>query len=289
MSLVYITKASMNLIVRSLRNKKNNISREYILSDIARDLSDEGIFSEKDINEILNTYELRDIYYTKMILKDFQQLLNSIEDNRNSISKFVEEENKKFAYSVKAPSYHMNESCEWKNKSFDNIEIPKQCVSDENNEIKIRSWIKRNSSLAFEELNKKFIYEFNCSEGLKQVSLKNSGTTDMENYRIEFKEKAKQCRLQLRFLLDGELGDKIANYRYAPEYKVENIVKYEHDPKLHKPILDFHAAKAELQKILFNFYKNKFNVDLSFNQSILDSIGFNPCKGRVCRGFSSNA
>jgi len=278
MSLVYITKASMNLIVRSLRNKKSSISRDYILSDLAKDLLEEDIFSEKDINEILNTHELRDIYYTKMILKDFQQLLDSIEDNKNSITKFIEEENKKFAYSVKAPSYHLSESCEWKNKSFDNIEIPKQCVSNENNEIKIRAWIKRNNTLGFEELNKKFINEFNCSEGLKQVSLKNSGTTDMENYRIEFKEKANKCRVQLRFLLDGELGDKIANYRYAPGYKVENIVKYEQNPKLHKPILDFHTAKAELQNILFNFYKNKFNVDLSFNHSILDSIGFNPCR-----------
>ena len=277
----------MNLIVRSLRNKKNNISREYIISDIARDLAEEGIFSKEDINDILNTHELRDIYYSKMILKDFQQLLDNIEGNKNSITKFVEEENKKSAYSVKAPSYHRSKECEWKNKSFDNIEIPKKCLSNENNEIKIRAWINRNSTLAFEELNKKFSYEFNCSEGLKQVSLKNSGTTDMENYRVEFKEKANKCRLQLRFLLDGELGDKIANYRYAPQYKVENIVKHEHNSELHKPILDFHTAKSELQKILFNFYKNKFNVDLSFDNSILDSLGFNPCRGRACRGFSS--
>lgn len=76
MSLVYITNASINLITRSLRKKKNNISRDYITSDIADDLSEEGIFSKQDINEILNTNELRDIYYTKMILKDFQKLLN---------------------------------------------------------------------------------------------------------------------------------------------------------------------------------------------------------------------
>ena len=59
---------------------------------------------------------------------------------------------------------------------------------------------------------------------------------------------------------------------------MEDIVKYEKDSELHKPILDFHTAKKELQTILLNFYQKKFNADLSFDKSILDSVGFNACR-----------
>jgi len=278
MVLVYITNASMSLIVKSLRNK-NKFTRDYIVSNIFDDLREDKIFTQSDLNDIFNTHELQDIYNMKMLLKDFQNLLESISGNKDIVTQYVNSENLKYAFTVKAPAYHKMSSCEWMKKNFYNIEIPKNCLSVEKNEIKVREWIKKNEQLLFDELNAKFIKDFECPEGLKKIDLKNSGATTQDNYIVGlYQERAKKNRLQLRFLLDSELGSKISRYKFAPIYKVENIVKYEKDASLHNPIIDFHSAKTEMKEILLDFYKNKYNTDLSFEKSILDSIGFNKCR-----------
>ena len=59
-----------------------------------------------------------------MVLKDFSNLLETIQNNKNLISDFVNIQNDKYAYNVKEPSYHNDTNCQWMNKSFHNIEIP---------------------------------------------------------------------------------------------------------------------------------------------------------------------
>ena len=82
----------------------------------------------------------------------------------------------------------------------------------------------------------------------------------------------------LRFLLDNDLSKKIANLRYAPSYKVKDIVKKEPE-EVRNNIVEFHSAKFELQKSINSYYMDKNNIDLSFEKDILDSIGFAPCRG----------
>ena len=278
MSLVYITNASMNLIVKSLQTKKNDFTSNDIVSNIANDLEEDG-FSKKDLNEFFNKSELKDIYNRKMVLKDFEGMLNDIDNNLDTIAMKIREENQKYAYKIKAPSYHFDKFCKWKDSSFNNIKIPTECLSDKNNETIVRQWLKNYQQLEFYELNNKFMQEFNCQEGLKKISLENSGTINFDNYKVNFKEKLKDKKIQLKFLLNGELGDKIANYRYAPKYKIKTLVKYEKDINAKQPILDYHTAKYKLQQIIYNFYQHKYNMDLSFNKGILDAIGFRQCNG----------
>jgi len=122
-------------------------------------------------------------------------------------------------------------------------------------------------------VNNKFMQEFNCQKGLKKVSLENSGTIDFDNYKIHFKSKFKDKKVQLKFLLNGELGDKIANYRYALKYKVKDLVQYERI-NVKQQILDYHTVIYKLQQIIYSFYQYKYNIDLSFNKKILDVIWF---------------
>ncbi|CAA6804478.1 MAG: Unknown protein [uncultured Sulfurovum sp.] len=63
----------------------------------------------------------------------------------------------------------------------------------------------------------------------------NSGHKNFENKKVELdlEEKIKNKYTQLRFYFDFEFADKLQKYRYAPEYKVENIISTEKDTRLH--------------------------------------------------------
>lgn len=278
MSVVYITNASMKHIVRSLRNKKY-ISRDDIIKNIANDFIEDDFITADDLDTFLSTIEMKDIYIRKMVLKDFEALLKTINENQNNIDTFVKNANDQYVYKIKEPAYHLNQNCNWMNQSFHNIRIPEECLTDLHTKEKFNSWINDQKNISFEELNIKFKKEFNCPKGLKEINLKNSGRAKIDNYNIELNlhEEIKKKRLQLRFLLNEDIGKKIRNYRYAPKFKIDGMIENENN----KPIKDFHSAKDELQKLLYNFYQKKYNIDLSFKSHVLDSIGF-----RLCRGCS---
>ena len=210
-----------------------------------------------------------------MALKNFGSVVNDIQKNKEIIKENTTNQNKKYVYEVKAPSYHVDKSCKWMHSNFKNIKIPQDCLDDTQNEKIVREWIEENKQLSFQELNSLFMKKFNCSKGLEQVDIENSGSSNFENYKINFRAESKKCRLQLRFLLDGEFGKKVANHRYMPEYKLKKLG----DNPINQPIIEFHEAKAKFEKIVVSFYQNKYNVDLGFDRNLLDAIGFKACRG----------
>jgi hypothetical protein len=278
---VYITNASMKQISKSLRTKKTFITRDEMLENIIEDSELSSLISKEQFNEIFNNNDLKDFYFMKMMLKDFGTLITTIQGNKNIITDYINNQNKIYAYQVKAPAYHSNTSCQWMNKSFNNIHIPQNCLSDEKTEQKVKEWIYTHKNLSFEEINEKFKIEFNCKEGLEKVSRDNSGLTDFENNEIGaiFQTEIKNKYKQLKFFLDGDFANKVANFRYASSFKIKDILKNDNDKESHQAILDFHTVKNMLQTIIFDFYKSKYNAELSFEDTILDSIGFNQCKG----------
>ena len=281
MSKVYITNASMKQISKSLRTKKTFITRDEMLENIIEDSELSSLVSKEQFNEIFNNNDLKDFYFMKMMLKDFGTLITTIQGNKNIITDYINNQNKIYAYQVKAPAYHSNTSCQWMNKSFNNIHIPQNCLSDEKTEQKVKEWIYTHKNLSFEEINEKFKIEFNCKEGLEKVSRDNSGLTDFENNEIGaiFQTEIKNKYKQLKFFLDGDFANKVANFRYASSFKIKDILKNDNDKESHQAILDFHTVKNMLQTIIFDFYKSKYNAELSFEDTILESIGFNQCKG----------
>ena len=281
MSNVYITNASLNQISKSLRGKKTRVSRNSIIEDLSSDFDSDSIISQDSLHNIFNSNELQEIYYMKMLLKDFAKLLDTIQDNKNIITKFIKSQNSKYAYDVKAPSYHRETSCQWMNKSFHNIEIADKCINNEKMKKEAKDWLYQNKNLSFEELNKQFKLKFNCSQGPTLIDRKNSGHIDIDNQKLEleFNQNIKSKYVQLCLFFDSEYSEKVKNYKYAPNFKINNILKNDTDVNSHKNILDFHDIKQELKYILFNFYKTKYNAELLFESTILDSIGFNSCRG----------
>lgn len=284
MAMVYITNASMNLISKSLRTKNTSTNRDDMLETIIEDTELSTLISKEQFNELFNNIDLKDFYFLKMMLKDFGQLITTIQGNKTIVTEYINTQNKRYAYQVTAPAYHTNSSCEWMHKNFNNIQIPQNCLSDAQTEQNAKEWININKNLPFEELNAKFKIEFNCEEGLEEISRENSSSTDFENIKLEvtFQKEMKAKYTQLRFFLDGDFAKKVANFKYAPSFKIKDVLKNDKDEEAHQTILDFHTVKDMVKKIIFDFYKSKYNAKLSFEDTILDSIGFKKCNAKEC-------
>lgn len=281
MSTVYITNASLKQISKSLRLKGATISREKMTESISSDFGVDDVVTADILNDIFNNFDLKDMYFMKMVLKDFAMLLDEIQGNKQVIKEYIDNSNRKYVTKVKAPSYHKDNTCQWMSKSFFNIEIPLECLDNKEIEQKVKVWLEKNKHLEFCKLNEEFKIQFNCPKGLSKVARENSGSAffNNQNIEIEFNSKVKSKYRQLRFFLNGEFAEKVANTKYAPNFKIISYLEKDSDTKSHKTILDFHSVKETLKNIIFDFYKVKYNNELKFEATILDQIGFNTCKG----------
>ena len=84
---VYITNASLNMIFKSLRNKKISLSREQLVSHISSDFENEfeGTSFYDNMYSIFNTIELKEIYFEGMVLKNISKVIDESEGNKNII------------------------------------------------------------------------------------------------------------------------------------------------------------------------------------------------------------
>ena len=288
MATVYITNASLNLISRSVQKKVKKLNRMEMIESIMEGFSDVVGITKDDLHKIFENDDLKSIYFTHLILKDFGILMNELDDNKMFVSKYIEEQNKHFAYEVKVPAYHKNKECQWMKKNFTNIQIPEKCITDKIMHTEAKKWISANKALAFHELNNQFKTRFNCLEGLILVEKENSGTSDFENGIIDttLDIKLKMKKEQLRFCFDEDepYSKDIEKYRFTPAKKIKVILdnnNYTLEKK--EAILNFHQLKKEFYIFIIESFKKRYNFDLSFESTILDSIGFHACRGDDCR------
>ncbi|HFU75519.1 MAG TPA: hypothetical protein ENK66_04660 [Arcobacter sp.] len=269
MSKVYITKASTNLILHSLK-KHLNVKQKR--NDLLEELSEHFSFELMDLT--LNDMELEHLYNEKNILKSLEELLNKIKNNNRIVKDYIEEQNRKYAYNIKEPAYHTTIVCEWLNKDFQNIVIPEVIQNNELILEEFKIFIQDNEHLNFNELNSQYQSKFKTKDNLKKIKYKNSGNLSVDNIKAfsEVKEYFENLPL------DGT----IQNYRYAPLFKIEKLLK---DKKKvdtseeYKEIEKLYNTKKKFMNIIFNTHKEKYNQDLSFSQDLLDEIGFKKCKG----------
>lgn len=282
MSKVYITNASFKMITKSLRFKKAIVARENMLNDIYSDFENEFESNEfiDNIKEFYNTHEIRDIYFTKMILKDFDSLLKEIAHNEEIITEHVKKSNSIYAFKIKAPAFHSKIDCKWMKSDFENILIPENCRLNEATHKKAINWLEKHRNLSFEELNSKFKIEFECDCDLEKIKRSNSGDMQFENTQINIDtyEKAKENFIQMRMYFNGEFSKKVQNMKYASSYNLKRILKNNQNDLYYDTIIDFHSIKEATKDIIMNYYQNKYNIDLSFDKTLLESIGFRACR-----------
>ena len=180
----YITNASLKMIFRSVKPFIKKDSRENLIFSLKEDIeSDNFKISYSDIDEILATSSLNNLKLFKLIIQNLEEF----NLNKNHILTFIEEQNKKYKYQVKAPAYHLKNNCEWMKKSFKNI------IKDTGEEI---------------------YYE-------------NSGNIEIENNSLEnLIFKTEKSLKQLKLYFNTEFAKKIKNYRYAPKI-TEELLKNE--------------------------------------------------------------
>jgi hypothetical protein len=170
---VYITNASLNMIFKSLRNKKLSLSREQLINHISSDFENEfeGTSFYDNMHFIFNTMELKEIYFEGMVLKNISKVIDEIEGNKNIIEEYIMNSNKSYAYQIKAPAFHTTNNCNLLQSNFENIAIPEDCKIDETKRELIKEWIKDNRNKEkysvimldidnFKEINDKNSHEF---------------------------------------------------------------------------------------------------------------------------------
>lgn len=283
MSKVYITNASFRMITKSLQYKKCKLNRDELLQNISDDFATEfenESFIE-NIRQFYNSNELKDIYFGKKLLEDFAELLKDIEGNKEIITEHVERSNKMYAFEIKAPAFHNSQSCHWMMSDFKNIIIPEDCKLNSDKYQKAIQWIIDNKNLSFFELNSKFKIEFECDCDLEEVARTNSGEKEYDNEQINFNlytQSDKNFR-QMKMFFDGEFAKKVQDLKYAPSHSLKKILKNYKDEPYYKTIIDFHTMKEATKQMIIKYYQHKLNIDLSFDQSLLESIGFRKCNG----------
>lgn len=283
---VYITNASLNMIFKSLRNKKVALNREQLLSHISSDFENEfeGTSFYDNMHFIFNTYELKEIYFEGMVLKNISKVIDEIKGNKNIIEEYILNSNKSYAYQIKAPAFHITNHCNLLQSNFENIVIPEDYEINETKRALIKEWLNTNKHTypKFSDLNARFKIEFQCDCNLEEVSRLNSGSIDFENYNIKvtnITSNIKSKFTQLKFFFNSEFAKKIENYKYATSYKLKNQLSMDKDNESHKSIIDYHTVKDSLRQIISEHYRFKYNKTLSFEEKILKSIGFRTCNG----------
>jgi len=262
MNKIFITKANTNLILKSFREHLNiDKSRDFYLNELSEN------FEKALLNNIFNDNELKDIYYQKNILKNLDNLLKQVNNNQNIITNYIEEKNRLYAYDIKEPSYHNKNNCQWLNSDFHNIEIPKIIQAEHIKRKKFKKFIDKNKNLSFNELNILYKKEFDSSVNLKEINLKNSGNSSLDD--IQFLIEVKDF---IEIFLEDEEVKKI---KYASLYTLDKILKR----KKHSKIENYKNMKKDFLNYIFTVHKKKYNKDLSFDKIILENIGFTECHG----------
>ncbi|MYZ52450.1 hypothetical protein [Malikia spinosa] len=256
---VYITKQNFNKILPL--NEKIIIPDDKTLDTIYKN-SLRGILSTPEVGLL---YILKEFYSNKeFALERYQKI------------RF--EDNKKFVYVSRNPSYHYDINCKNLSSDFVNFEIPEEIKARGDHEIYLfREFYKKNSHL-LKEKNDIFIMrlkiEFKLENPPSRVEFDNSGRQEINN--IDLNELEKQI---------DELIINAEKYRNTDKETKEIIEKYGYGTHKRKetqtkgsPLYEWHHTyKSGIKELIKEYFRVKFNPNLSFEGKLLDELGFKPC------------
>ncbi len=289
---VYITKANYKRMLRKIR-----------ISDIG---TLEGEVFTKPIY-FLSTFEKQKLLLIKKFLMDPENFY--IEYYKPVLG----EDTYKYVYETEQlPAYHLDSSCDKLLSDFTNFEIPFEIKANirekalkegkTEKEIKIlitsyvnlfRRWFKLNLSLYRnepEKFLKKLEVRWNVKRNIKEIERENSGIQKVENYSLSeleeeinnvlraagrfFNENTDKQQIirrfqKLTFLAYTDKGI-INNNTGLSDAKLKAFLK-EYDRKFKKPV----------RELLIEYYRVKYNPDLSFEGKLLEKMNFKPC-GHCC-------
>lgn len=219
--------------------------------------------------------------------------------------------------SEQPPSYHSNKNCERLTSKFKNFEIPfeikarvrekaekegkteQEITELEKQQVEVfRAWFKENFELFnadTEEFLKKLDIRWNIQRNVSEIERDNSGVEIFDNlnlaeleieidkiiseagrYFVNNKDKQHIIRRfqKLTFLAYRKGSIDINDTELSDDELRQFLLEY--DTKFKKPI----------KELLIQYYRVKYNPDLSFEGQLLERLNFRACS--VCDGTADN-
>lgn len=291
--MAYITKANSKRILRKIN--LNDIP------DIAGEVYKKPIY-------FLSKWETKYLLLMQTLLKEPEKFAIEV------YHPVVNKDTFKYVYeSEQPPSYHSNKNCGRLTSKFKNFEIPfeikarvrenaqKESMTEpeiiglEKQHVGIfRAWFKENFELFnadTEAFLKKLDIRWNIQRNISEIERDNSGVETIDNldlveleaeidkiiseagrYFVNNKDKQPIIRrFQKLTILAYKKGNIDINDTELSDDELRQFL-LEYDTKFKKPI----------KELLIQYYRVKYNQDLSFDGQLLERLNFRPCS--VCDG-----
>lgn len=263
---VYITNSKIKEILREIRPEKNYTDQQL-----------EKLYKIK-ISHILSRREMAGLQILKELYEEENFVISSYKKIQKQYSK-----NSRYVFNkTKAPSYHFRKECTALTSTFENYKIPDEIAKrgDQATE-EFRSFFIENINLLREKPDVFLIRmetKFKLHEPIEHILIENSGVHEIENLDLAELEK----RID-QILIDAE----IFKSRDPETKKLIDTKGYGTDRELRKPqdqdcletLAEWHTKyKGGLKYLLGEYFRVKLNPDLEFKSTLLDQLGFRPCK-----------
>ena len=286
--MAYITNANYKRIISKINLKE--------IANIEGDVYKKPIY-------FLNKNEVKYLQAMQILLKDPERFVFEV------YKPIFNEDTLRYVFESKhSPCYHSNQACENLNSVFKNFEIPyeiKERVRDkaiidsksedeilflQEQQIKIfRRWFIENLNV-FQTDTKEFLrrldIRWNIQRNVQEIDLGNSGIETISNLNLlELENEIDKvlCEAGRYFTENNDKQQLIRRFQkltfIAYQKGAIEINDTElSDDELRKFLLEYDTKfKKPIKSLLIQYYRVKYNSELSFKGTLLERLNFKPC------------
>jgi len=268
--MAYITEANLLSVTRKIDKQK--------LSELADDIY------ERKINFVFSQLEKKELSLYRQLFREPASFVESY------FEKYKKVDTMTYVDEGRSPAYHQFYDCSRLLSAFEGIKIPPQIMERGEDEAKkYRNWFKQNSHLLERPGDLFFVKlaaDFNISiQEIEVVHYENSGVTDFNNLEVSnVNENIDALLASLAdWLKDEEHYEIIVRHNFGVKSflynrKIESIPSDLTEEQIKRVLKEFiDKFKKPLHDLLVLSYRIEYNRDLSFDETILEQLGFKPC------------
>jgi len=268
--MAYITRSNLNNVIKKIDKKK--------LSEWVDD-----IYVRK-INFVFSQLEKKELHLYRQLFLEPASFVESY------LKKYKKVDTMTYINKEKPSAFHKRKNCPRLLADFDGVMIPPQIKARGEDEIKkFRNWFKHNGQLLDRPeglFYVKLAKDFNIdTHEMNAVHYKNSGVDYFGNLKVSnVNEDIDTLLLSLDdWLKNDENYEIIVRY----DYGVNSFLYNKEIGEIHSGLTEeqikrvlnefIYKFKNPLHDLLVISYRIEYNRDLSFDETILEQLGFKPC------------
>lgn len=266
--------------------------KAYITKSNSKSIVYKLDFDSIDLNEEVyhvdfkwfSKYEIKGLLAFKMLFKSPEQFFKKYKPKKTL-------DTKQYVFEGQAPAHHIDPNCERILSSFHNYKIPEEVKEKGEESVEeFRSWFKENSYLLEDKMDfflDKLRWKFGLSERPEAIDYKNSGVDLIENLNLEELESRIETKIREsnKFYQSTSKNkvilDNFGQYSFLYKEKKDpygNNTNYSKE-EIWAVLEEFDVEyKTPLTLLLREYYRVKYNPELEFEGSLLEQLGFAPCR-----------